>query len=183
MLVAFSGDREPIVTGYLSAVSWLTSPVQVSAATCLIAGALSWRQRSWAMLAVAGLTLAGSGALTYLVKHLVGRPRPSVPYALTPDLEPSFPSGHTLTATAMAGLLAWYVARDASERWVRATAIGCAVGFVVLVAVSRVYLGAHWLSDVVGSVPLGLAWLVTVLLGLALAGRRSGPAGTLSPRR
>lgn len=70
----------------------------------------------------------------------------------------AFPSGHTLRATVMYGFLAVLLARACSQRW-RWIPYGAAALLTVAVALSRLYLGVHWLSDVIGSIALGLAWV------------------------
>ena len=76
----------------------------------------------------------------------------------------SFPSGHTLRATVMYGFLSVLLARASTPRW-RWIPYGLAALLTVAVALSRLYLGVHWLSDIVGSITLGLAWVSA--LGIA----------------
>ena len=76
----------------------------------------------------------------------------------------SFPSGHTLWATVLYGFLSVLIARPLSDRW-RWLPYTLAGLVIMAVALSRLYLGVHWLSDVAGSITLGLAWVS--LLGLA----------------
>ncbi len=110
------------------------------------------------LAAFVGVTGFGAVVLGPAVKELVGRVRPmtDVPVASAPG--PSFPSGHTLTATVLTGvlLLVLLPAAPASAR--RPLLVGGAV-LVVTVAVTRVALGVHYVSDVVGGVVLGIGWL------------------------
>jgi len=76
----------------------------------------------------------------------------------------SFPSGHTLYAVVLYGFLSVLIARPLSDRW-RWLPYSLAGLLILAVATSRLYLGVHWLSDVAGSITLGLAWVA--LLGLA----------------
>ncbi len=76
----------------------------------------------------------------------------------------SFPSGHTLHAVVLYGFLSVLIARPLSDRW-RWLPYSLAGLLILAVATSRLYLGVHWLSDVAGSITLGLAWVA--LLGLA----------------
>lgn len=170
VLISLTSHRQPTLTHLMSAISWITAPVQVSVLTVLIAAWLRWRLRAPLLPLAAIVALVGSGATTYSIKQLVGRARPVAPYALTPDNEPSFPSGHTLTATLMTGLLVYVLVRHLSSRWARTAVVALGVTFVAGVAISRLYLGAHWLTDIVASVDLGLAWLVAVISAVAAGG-------------
>jgi undecaprenyl-diphosphatase len=98
----------------------------------------------------------------WLLQHGLRVPRPpTAPADLTAF---GFPSGYVLRATVLYGFLAIVVARPMAPAW-RWLPYSVAVAIVGAVAMSRLYLGAHWLSDTVGSVGLGVAWLGA--LGLA----------------
>jgi undecaprenyl-diphosphatase len=97
-----------------------------------------------------------------LLQHGLRIPRPpTAPAELTAF---GFPSGYVLRATVLYGFLAIVVARPMAPAW-RWLPYATAVAIVGAVAMSRLYLGAHWLSDTVGSLTLGVAWLGA--LGLA----------------
>lgn len=102
-------------------------------------------------------------------------PRPEIA-ALPPDSY-SFPSGHTLRAMVLYGFLSVLIARPLSDRW-RWLPYSLAGLLILAVSSSRLYLGVHWLSDVAGSLTLGLAWVA--LLGLAY--HRHAPGQTHWPR-
>jgi undecaprenyl-diphosphatase len=121
------------------------------------------------MMAAAFLGAAG---LYDIVKPAVGRARP--PAALQvggPDVGRAFPSGHATQSIAFYGMLAivlimWYAPRHG-----RLFAIGAALVTLVIGA-SRLYLGVHWLTDVLGGYALGLAWLSLVMVTSLLVIRR-----------
>ncbi len=122
---------------------------------------LAW-QRHWRpvlyWLAAAGFGLFASVALKYGLQ--IPRP-PSSIEGLTPY---SFPSSHVLRATVLYGFLSVIIARAMRPNW-RWLAYSGAGLLILPVAVSRLYLGVHWLSDVLGSLTLGLIWIA--LLGIA----------------
>ncbi len=122
---------------------------------------LLW-QRHWRpaiyWLAAAGFGLFASVAL----KHGLQIPRP--PLAIEGLGPYSFPSGHVLRATVIFSFLAVIIARAMPLNW-RWLPYGWAGLLTLLVALARIYLGAHWLSDVIGSITLGLIWVS--LLGIA----------------
>lgn len=135
-------------------------------ASALMAVAAIWllvrRHRQLAgYLAVTGLGLA---VLIPVSKDLVGRPRPDValPIVHLPT-NPSFPSGHAMTAMVTWGALALValpVVRAAHRRWL----LTATVGFIVLTGFTRVALGVHFPSDVLAGWALGGAWLAATAL-------------------
>jgi membrane-associated phospholipid phosphatase len=84
----------------------------------------------------------------------------------------SFPSGHAATSALVAGTLAWLLSYLVQARWARLGAFAVLASWAVLVAVSRLYLGVHWISDILGSWLLAGAWLA----GLLAAQHRLVPA-------
>lgn len=116
-----------------------------------------WRTLLYWLSAVAFALLASTA-----LKHGLQIPRPP---NQVPDLGPySFPSGHTLKAVVLFGFLAVIIARSMLERW-RWLPYSLAGLMIILVGLSRLYLGVHWLSDVLGSITLGIFWVA--ILGIA----------------
>lgn len=111
------------------------------------------------------LAMLGGLLLTWLTKDFVGRPRPSeaLLVVMAHEKSLSFPSGHVLHYVTLFGAL-WYLLKRAMApsrpRALLLSACGILVGFVGL---SRVYLGAHWPSDVLGGYLLGGGWLCLLL--------------------
>jgi undecaprenyl-diphosphatase len=94
------------------------------------------------------------------------RTRPQFDDAVSALTTYSFPSAHVAGATMFYGLLAAYmVTRIAQWRW-RVLIVLCAFLIVVMIALARVYLGAHFLSDVLGAFAEGIAWLALCLTAL-----------------
>jgi undecaprenyl-diphosphatase len=115
------------------------------------------------------VSIAGAVGLYHLVKYLVGRPRPPPAIWIGHFSGASFPSGHAAQSVACYATLALIVSAG-RPLWVKIT-VGCVAGLVVLVVGgSRIYLGAHWLTDVLAGYALGLAW-VAVLLAVMLTRR------------
>jgi undecaprenyl-diphosphatase len=133
------------------------NPVMV-VAFFLIAGT-AYRERRWVAYAIA-MAIAGLGAgiLAQIVKPLVGRARPELwlgPMHYAPGSSTSFPSGHTVGAFALAGVLVF----SSRSVTLRVIAFVLAAG----VGLSRVLAFRHWPSDVTASAMIGLvtAWVVT----------------------
>lgn len=124
--------------------------------------ALAWRQ--WTPVLLVAITAAGSLAITVVGKGIVGRVRPPLDDAVPPyEYGASFPSGHTLNSIAIAGIVAYLLVRRHHSRRARLLTVSLAAAFAFTMGLSRVYLGAHWLTDVLVAWALGLAWLTVVI--------------------
>ena len=108
------------------------------------------------------VTLAGSAAVGQALKQVFARPRPRVYPWLTTAGGWSFPSGHTLNAVVLAGLLTWLVG-GRMNGWRRVSFCGVIVLWAVLVGLSRVYLGVHYPSDVLASIAVAGLCLLAAL--------------------
>ena len=161
-------------------VTWLGSTAVLVPVTIVVGGAYIARRRDAGPLVWLAITLGGAIVLYEVMKPAVGRARPDSGAWLASAGGFSFPSGHATAAIAFYGMLAVLLATGRSPRVKAAIWLGAAV-IVALVAASRVYLGVHWMSDVLGGLAFGAAWLCLVLtIGIAwpLAG-----AGTIRPWR
>ncbi len=139
--------QTPLLTTLMSWVSGLGGGLLGGVLVPALLAVLLWRVRS-GRAAVAFVVLEViSLVAVQLVKHVVSRPRP--PTATEADLLSSFPSGHTANAATMAVLLALLLGR----RWLRVLA----VAWTVVMALSRTYLGEHWLTDTIAGASLGVA--------------------------
>lgn len=119
-------------------------------------------KRCWRTLAYWLAAVGFAQALVWMLKLTLGRARPITMYA---GMDPfSFPSGHAASSVVLYGFLAVLLARGKSPR-VRWAIAGLAVLLVGLISFSRLYLGAHWLSDVLASLSLGASWVA--LLSIA----------------
>lgn len=140
-----------------------TSPAVLVALVLLGSGLLWWKRHRVAAYAVLGATVAAYGT-GWLAKHGEHRARPSAPVNLAPESEPSFPSGHALVVATLAAVvlgLAWrHLGRTG-----RVVGSLLAAGVVLLVALDRLVVGAHWFTDVLGSLVLAAA-IAAVTLGV-----------------
>ncbi|MCA1846187.1 MAG: phosphatase PAP2 family protein, partial [Actinobacteria bacterium] len=116
----------------------------------------------------------GSFLLSQSIKALTAGARPPAALAVEHFHGHSFPSGHATQAAAVYGMLAAVVSADTS-RWGRKVSVWAgAVAITAVVGITRLYLGAHWLTDVLGGWALGTLWLLLVLAASqASAGRRT----------
>lgn len=123
------------------------------------------------------LALAGSGLLNVTLKAWYGRDRPGDVPLLAGW---SFPSGHAMNSMMAYGMLAYLLSRSVPRRWMPVV-VGGAVTIVLLVGASRIFLGYHYFSDVLGGFAAGLAWLA-VCITVAELGFRRERKSTLSAR-
>ena len=111
--------------------------------------------------------VVGEVVIVNTVKQLLHRVRPTF-NPIAAHLGPSFPSGHSATAAALYAAVALVLARRRSPR-MRALLAGGAAAIAVAVAISRVMLGVHWLSDVIAGLAFGWAWFA--ICAIAFGGR------------
>jgi undecaprenyl-diphosphatase len=125
---------------------------------------------------------AGNILLNNVLKLFFDRARPSVFEWGTHAASSSFPSGHAMSATVVYGTVAYLLARLQKHGWARAITLTLAVIMIVLICLTRLYLGVHYPSDVLGGIIFGLAWsgfcMATLEASLALA-RRRAPASVV----
>jgi membrane-associated phospholipid phosphatase len=151
-------NASPASTRLFGLLTWLGATVTVVLVTVVIGG-LEWlRRRRLAVLAFMVTVVAGQNLIANGVKALVERERPPVPH-LAASSGFSFPSGHTAAAAATWAAVALVVGRGRPlpvKAWLSAAAAAVAL----TVAASRVLLGVHWLTDVIGGAALGFGWFV-----------------------
>lgn len=154
--------RDTAVTAFTDLGGTIGMPILV----LVVTGVLVALRRSWTPVVVMVVAAAGSLLMTVLGKDLVGRARPPATLAVPPlETSPSFPSGHTLNATVLVGALAYLLLLAARHTWQRVLVAAVATAFVLAMGLSRVFLGHHWLTDVVAGWLLGLGWLAAVVTG------------------
>jgi undecaprenyl-diphosphatase len=121
--------------------------------------------------------VAGNILLNAALKLTFHRARPEVFAWQTHAASSSFPSGHAMSATVCYGTVAYLVSRLQKHRWSRALTLGGAVILILLICITRLYLGVHYPSDVIGGIIVGLAWsafcMATMEASLVLARHRA----------
>jgi undecaprenyl-diphosphatase len=121
---------------------------------------------------------AGNIILNGLLKLIYHRARPTVFEWQTQAVSSSFPSGHAMSATVVYGTVAYLLMRLQKHTWAKALTLSGSVILILLICLTRLYLGVHYPSDVLGGMIVGLAWaafcMATLEASLAL-GRRSAP--------
>ncbi|MFF7920792.1 phosphatase PAP2 family protein [Streptomyces mirabilis] len=134
---------------------WVWDPWTMRALGALVVLLLAWRRSAWwPALWVTAACVLGT-VVQQSLKAAVGRARPVWPDPVDSAHYAAFPSGHAMTATVVCGLLLWLLQLYGAGRALRRTALALAVVSVVGVGLTRVWLGVHWPSDVLGGWLLG----------------------------
>jgi undecaprenyl-diphosphatase len=157
--VWFHQQASPTITqvartiSFLGSAGWLTA-VSIGVVLFFVS------RRDWLNASLVAFVMVGGGTLDVVLKHFFHRERPVLENPLVTLSSYGFPSGHTMEATLLYGLLALLAWKNARNRAAR---LGCVVGacfLVLLIGLTRIYLGAHYLTDVLGALAAGLFWLV-----------------------
>ena len=152
--------RTPLDDQVVTAFTQLGGPVGMSIIAGTITILMVWRWRALTPLILMVIAVAGSLTFTTVGKAIVGRARPPLSEAVPPyEYAFSFPSGHTVNSTVIAGMVAYLVARRLESHLGRVLCGVAAVAWSLAIGLSRVFLGHHWLTDVIFAWLLGVAWL------------------------
>jgi len=160
LIISFVGD-EPFLAG-------LT-----------LVGCLWWRSDGHRPLLLLVGGYLGVWILESSLKAALGRPRPPVAYMAAIASGGAFPSGHAAMAATVYATIAYLAARTLCARALRLCIWSSATMFVLAVGVSRVYLGVHWPTDVLGGWSLGVLWLSILLM----ASKYRGSENSLNANR
>ncbi|UXM91950.1 phosphatase PAP2 family protein [Paenarthrobacter sp. JL.01a] len=171
-------SRSDPATGFLAGVSAVTSPTVMSVAGGLVAVVwAAWKRELWRPAILMGAMVL-SVVLAAVIKLEVSRSRPpSSDFLLGPDDALSFPSGHTLGAAVFVSVLAYLLVSRSGTRTTAVLAYAGAALLTLLVAYSRLYLGYHWLTDVVASMGVALGVFGLAVFVDAVRYGRANPVG------
>jgi membrane-associated phospholipid phosphatase len=177
----FRTHTNPGFATIMQFASGIASTTTVGILFALMACVLLWN-RLWYWLLELVLAVAGGMLLNLLLKNLFDRARPGWADPLMALTDPGFPSGHTMMATIIYGFAAVFVIpKIASWPW-RFLIAAVTILLVLVVALSRMYLGAHYLSDVLAAMAAGTAWLALCITAVEIWRRRRGlPSPTGRP--
>ena len=169
-------ERVGWLTPLMRTVTWLGSNAVLVPSAFAIGGFFLLRRRDPRPPVLLAAALGGAFALSEIVQPIVDRARPPSSIWIGHFGGAAFPSGHATASVAFYATLAIILSREASyER--RALLWSGAALVTLIVGVSRVYLGAEWLTDVLGGYALGAAW-VALLITISLLTRSGAPVGT-----
>src|SRR5947209_3439396 len=161
----------PLLTRIFRILTFFGSVGFLSFASIVLALVLALRRSFYRLLAVV-LAVGGGALLNLLLKHYFHRQRPVLENPLVTLSSFGFPSGHTMGSTLFYGVLA-LVLTYWIRSWLRRSLVGFAAALVImLIGLSRIYLGAHYFTDVIGAIAVGLAWLAFSWTGTETLRRR-----------
>jgi undecaprenyl-diphosphatase len=176
--------RSPFLDSVVTAYTNVAGPIGMPIIAVAAALVLSLWRKSWTPAILIVAAGAGSLLMTIAGKDIIGRHRPPLVDAVPPyEYSPSFPSGHTLNAIVIAGVVAYILILRQKSTRARVITITIAALFALTIGLSRVFLGHHWFTDVLAGWTLGGAWLALIITAhrLYLTSRRHGapigPAG------
>lgn len=177
VLTTAQGLRSPALDWFAAAVAYVFGPIGMPLMAVAAILVLALRRRSWTPVILIGAGGIGSLLMTIAGKDIIGRVRPPFADAIPPfESTPSFPSGHTLNATVIAGIVAYLLILRQRTALARGITITLAALLAITVGVTRIVLAAHWFTDVLAGWLLGLAWLAIVITAhrLYLTARERG---------
>ena len=144
---------------YLTQVGTVYGVIAGTVITGLI---LLWQKRGFHLLALL-ISVLGSSLSMYYSKIYFHRERPLNVAYYTPENSFSFPSGHATSAMALAGLLCYFFLIEIEDKRLRTGLFLLGLSYILLIGLSRIYLGVHFLTDVAAGYLLGLLWVIVAI--------------------
>ncbi|MFA5532249.1 MAG: LssY C-terminal domain-containing protein [Candidatus Shapirobacteria bacterium] len=124
--------------------------------------------KNWRFLYTFLISILGGELFVWIIKNIVDRPRPSLVDALVNESTYSFPSGHTFVAISFYGLLTYFILQSEKKKFLKIISFIVGLTLILWIGISRIYLGAHWPSDVFASLTVGTAWLTIIITSLKI---------------
>lgn len=155
-------------TDFFIVISEFGRPYTISALAAALAMVFYLRKMYWHICALL-FTMSGTGLTVLLLKQLLAIPRPAHPYPAYIEIGYAFPSAHAAGSIALYGFCIYLALRFTRRSLARTAFITALCALVLLVAYSRLYLGVHYVSDIVGGFAVGAAFLA---LGILIVKRK-----------
>lgn len=163
----FANNLKSTTLAFMNIITDMFSPVSLLMISVIISIYL-FSLKKWRYLVITISSMVGGFLLGGLIKEIVERVRPFDALILESDF--SFPSVHALMATVFFTLIIYMFAGKIKSFFAREILIGISIIMIVLVSVSRLYLGVHWFSDVIAGCSFGLFWTTSMILSVRYLG-------------
>lgn len=144
-------------------ITMLSATPTIVVLTVLAAVAFRWMFGRWRESLVVIYAVAGETAVFMATTLFIERPRPAVPHLDVAPPTSSFPSGHTAAAVCFYGSIAAIAVWHSRRRWLTTVAVILCAAIPLMIAISRVYRGMHYPTDVLAGAMLGVIWLSIVI--------------------
>jgi len=139
-------------------ISFMGSVAVLSSLTIISLGIFALRH-DWQAVRLLALAMSGAAGIDTSIKWIVQRPRPDEAYAHTLPTTYSFPSGHALYSFTFYLAIAWIVSRLNQNKWAKGI-WAMSIFMVAMIGTSRIFLGVHYSSDVLGGYLVAATWLI-----------------------
>lgn len=164
LAVTLHASVTPIGIRVFEAISLLGLPI-MWAITILVALFYALR-REWLHTVLLIVAVVGGELLNAILKNIFVRPRPIFTDPIVNAANASFPSGHAMQSLILYGLLTYFALQSIPIAWKRSALIIGAAMLILLIGFSRLYLGVHYFSDVIGGYTAGTVWLTTCITAM-----------------
>ena len=151
-------NRFPAVSNVMVYLTYLGN-FYVEAAVAGLAAVLFARKKHFLKAIIILTSVLGGELIVGILKLYLQRPRPPAYYSLTHEPSYGFPSGHAFAAVSLYGLLLYLMFNKSGKTTKNYAAVGWTM-LAALIGFSRIYLGVHWTTDVLGGYTIGTAWVV-----------------------
>lgn len=145
-------------TAFFTILTIIGTPAGLGTIVLIVSAFLAARKR-WRWIGYLVITCAIGGLLNLQLKAFFARARPELAEALRTAHGYSFPSGHAMGSTIVFATLAYLAFRIVKHWRYRSAALSFAFSMILAISASRIYLGVHWISDVVAGIAAGLLWV------------------------
>ncbi len=156
-------SRTSALTAVLSRTTHLGDVIAYSVFMLATAVYFYFRRHNWLLSIQIGTVLASTGAINLILKNIIGRERPPGEHLVVVSAQ-SFPSGHAMSSIAFYGFLIYIAWNYLPRMWMKISATFALSALVIVIGISRIYLGVHYPSDVAAGFAGGLCWMVVCIL-------------------
>lgn len=165
VIASFNAIKTPALDAIYTGITELGSVWFLSTLSILMILLLWFKAKNkWGTLFFI-IAIGGNGALTWLLKQVYERGRPSINEAID-AIGFSFPSGHSMGSIVFYGFLIYLIVRSGHNKVIKIVSSIALIMLILSIGTSRIYLGAHFPSDIIGGFLAGTIWLILCLLAL-----------------